>query len=73
MTALRRGLVRPVDRDMVPAMDEDDLPPRPLQNDAGFAGELGRTVAMTLGIGVFLAIAGLALFFIMRWSGHSPW
>ncbi len=54
-------------------MDEDDLPPRPAQNDTGFAGELGRTFAMTAGIGFFLLLAGVILFFIMRWSGHSPW
>jgi len=55
-------------------MDEDDLPPqRRAQNDSGFAGELGRTFAGAATVGVFLLIAGVVLFFIMRWSGHSPW
>ena len=54
-------------------MNEDDLPPSPPSNDTGFAGELGRSFAMIVGIGIFLALAGIALFFVMRWSGHSPW
>ncbi len=53
-------------------MNQDDLPPRPLPNDTGFASELGGTFATALWIGTFLVIAGVVLFFIMRWSGHSP-
>ncbi|MEJ0027583.1 MAG: hypothetical protein WDN01_16275 [Rhizomicrobium sp.] len=54
-------------------MNQDDLPPRPLQTEDGFAGELGGMVGTLVWIGGFLALAGVALFFVMRWSGHSPW
>ncbi len=54
-------------------MNEDDLPPRPAEKDDSFASELGNTFATVLWAGLFLTIAGVALFFIMRWSGHSPW
>ncbi len=54
-------------------MDEDDLPPQPAQNDSGFSGELGRTFAGAVGVGIFLLVAGVVLYFIMRWTGHSPW
>jgi len=54
-------------------MSEDDVPPKPLQDEDGFAGELGSTFANALWIGAFLVIAGVALFFVMRWTGHSPW
>ena len=54
-------------------MSPDDLPPRERDDDSGLAGELGRSFAMIVGIGFFLALAGVALFFVMRWTGHSPW
>ncbi len=54
-------------------MDPDDLPPQPSQDDTGLAGELGRTVAIAVGIGFFLVLAGVVLFWLMRWSGHGPW
>ena len=54
-------------------MNQDDLPPRPADNDTGFASELGRYVAIILGIGFFLALAGVVLFWVMRATGHSPW
>ncbi len=54
-------------------MNQDDLPPRPSPSETSFASELGGTFATALWIGAFLAIAGVALFFVMRWSGHSPW
>ncbi len=55
------------------AMDEDDLPPRPPEKDDNLAAELGGTFAGALWVGAFLVIAGVALLFIMRWTGHSPW
>ena len=55
------------------AMDEDDLPPRPPEKEDSLAGELGGTVAGVVWIGLFLAIAGIVLFLVVRWSGHSPW
>jgi hypothetical protein len=51
-------------------MDTDDLPPEPQQRDSGFSGELGRTFAGAVGIGLFLVVAGVVLFFVIRWSGH---
>jgi len=54
-------------------MDEDDLPPRPPEKEDSLAGELGGTFAGFLWVGVFLGVAGVVLFFIIRWSGHSPW
>jgi len=54
-------------------MTDDDLPPRAPEKDDNFASELGGTFATFLWIGAFIAIAGVALFFVMRWSGHSPW
>jgi len=54
-------------------MNQDDVPPKAMQNDTGFASELGGTFATTLWISTFLGIAGVALFFVMRLSGHSPW
>jgi hypothetical protein len=54
-------------------MDEDDLPPRLQRNENGFATELGGMVGTVVWIGAFLAIAGVVLFFVMRWTGHSPW
>lgn len=54
-------------------MNEDDLPPKPARNENGFATELGGVFGMVMWIGGFLAIAGVVLFFVMRWTGHSPW
>jgi hypothetical protein len=48
-------------------MDTDDLPPAPRENDNGFAGELGRTVASFTWIAVFIAIAGVVLWLVTRW------
>ena len=48
-------------------MDEDDLPPKPLEEDAGFSGELGQTFAWFVGIAIFLGVAGLALYAVTRW------
>ena len=54
-------------------MDDDDLPPRPARNnDNGFAGELGRTVAGTVMIGIFIVIAAAVLYFVVHGLGHSP-
>jgi len=54
-------------------MNEDDLPPKPRQSEDGFAGELGGMVGTLVWVGVFLAVAGVALYLVMRWTGHSPW
>ena len=51
-------------------MDEDDLPPRPLQKPPqqteGFAESLGELAGASLWVAVFLAVAGLILYFILR-------
>jgi hypothetical protein len=56
-------------------MDEDDLPPptRPAETEPTFAGALGNIFGMVLWIGFFLGLAGVALYFVMRWTGHAPW
>ncbi|HEY4944422.1 MAG TPA: hypothetical protein VII56_23540 [Rhizomicrobium sp.] len=48
-------------------MDEDDLPPKPLDTDPGFSGELGRTFAGFVWVALFLAIAGAVLYAVTRW------
>lgn len=48
-------------------MDEDDVPPKPMENDRGFAGELGRTVGSFVWIAFFLVIAGAVLYAVTRW------
>ena len=48
-------------------MDDDDLPPKKLENDTGFSGELGRTVAGFVWVAVFLAVAGAVLYAVTRW------
>ncbi len=54
-------------------MDDDDLPPKTRESNGGFAGQLGGMFAGVVGIGFFLILAGVALFWVMRWMGHSPW
>ena len=48
-------------------MDEDDLPPKPEQQDGGFSGALGQTVAGAAWVAVFLAIAGGVLYAVTHW------
>jgi hypothetical protein len=52
-------------------MDEDDLPPRKREpsDNSTFAGSLGRTVSGFVFIAFFLAIAGVVLYFVVRWFG----
>jgi hypothetical protein len=50
-------------------MDQDDLPPRParpIDSDAGFTGELGRTFAGFFWVALFVAIAGGAVYALMH-------
>jgi hypothetical protein len=51
-------------------MDEDDLPPRQLrdapQQTEGFAQSLGELAGGSFWIALFLAAAGVALYFLMR-------
>ncbi|MEI9885366.1 MAG: hypothetical protein WDN08_02510 [Rhizomicrobium sp.] len=48
-------------------MNEDDVPPKPIEHDTGFTGELGRTVGWFVWIAVFVAIAGGVLYAVTRW------
>ena len=48
-------------------MDEDDLPPKPRDEDTGFSGELGRTFSGFVWVAIFLAIAGVVLYAATRW------
>lgn len=51
-------------------MNEDDLPPRPLQEEPeqteGFARSLGELVGGSMWVVLFLAIAGGIFYFVMR-------
>jgi hypothetical protein len=52
-------------------MDQDDLPPRPsrpIENDSGFAGELGRTFAGFFWIALFMTVAGVIVYALMHWN-----
>ena len=48
-------------------MDEDDLPPKPVDNDTGFSGALGQTFAGFVWVAIFFAVAGAILYAATRW------
>ncbi len=48
-------------------MNEDDLPPRPAEDETGFSHELGRTVIGFVWVALFLGIAGGVLYALTRW------
>jgi hypothetical protein len=48
-------------------MDEDDLPPKPAEDDEGFSGQLGWTFAGFAWVALFATIAGFILYGVMRW------
>jgi hypothetical protein len=52
-------------------MDDDDLPPQKQEQSEGstFAGALGGTFGGFIFIAFFLAIAGVVLYFVVRWFG----
>jgi hypothetical protein len=53
-------------------MDQDDLPPKPANDsadDTTFGGALGWTFAGAVWVAVFAAIAGTALWAVIRWLG----
>jgi len=55
-----------------PAMDQDDLPPKPADegiDDTSFAGGIGVTFAGLVWIGIFATIGGLILWGVMHWLG----
>jgi hypothetical protein len=50
--------------------DEDDLPPQPYKDESSsFARSLGGTVGAFVWIALFFAIAGVVLYFAVRWFG----
>jgi hypothetical protein len=52
-------------------MDQDDLPPQPEKpsDSSTLGGTLGQTFGGFVFIALFLAIAGVVLYFVVRWFG----
>jgi hypothetical protein len=51
-------------------MDQDDLPPQKREpSESTFAGALGSTFGGFVFVAFFLAIAGVVLYFVVRWFG----
>ena len=49
-------------------MDEDDLPPQPVERDTGFSGALGLTVSTFAWVGAFVAAIVVVLLALKYWG-----
>ena len=50
-------------------MEDDDLPPKPPGAEETAAGDFGQLIGAGLWIALFLAIAGVVLYFVLRAHG----
>jgi hypothetical protein len=50
-------------------MDDDDLPPRPHQTEETAAGDFGQLFGAGMWIALFIAIAGVVLYILLRTHG----
>ena len=50
-------------------MEDDDLPPKPHQPEETAAGDFGQLIGAGMWIALFLALAGIVLYFVTR--AHS--